>query len=60
MILMSTFRRDIIANWSTQTQTKLKLDEYEQEIMRIEDTSKEFEPLLPTQDIILNHHQYGI
>ena len=27
---------------------------------RIEDTSKEFEPLLPTQDIILNHYQYGI
>jgi len=27
---------------------------------RIEDTSKEFEPLLPTQDITLNHYQYGI
>ena len=27
---------------------------------RIEDTSKEFEPLLPTQDIRLNHYQYGI
>ena len=26
---------------------------------RIEDTSKEFEPLLPAQDIILNHYQYG-
>ena len=27
---------------------------------RIEDTSKEFEPLLSTQDIISNHYQYGI